>query len=375
MAGSKGASAGTSKGRKKKLLTGQTVMHGMLVFLPVALYLGFTHGNPTAIFITSCLALLPLAGLMGEATENITHHTGPGIGGLLNATFGNAAELIIAFVALRAGEQEIVKASITGSIVGNVLVVLGFSMLMGGWKHKELRFSRLAAESGSSTMLLAVAALVIPAVYAHVTHHREPGHIESISFDIAWVLLATYVASLIFQLKSHADGFRPEGQPDAAVELESGHVWSVKKGVLVLVVAALAVSVVSEQLVHAVDAAGAALGLSKFFMGVIVVALVGNAAEHSTAIQVAMRGKMDLAFNIAMGSSTQIALFVAPVLVIAGHWMGQPLGLEFTALEIVAIVLSVGVAAYLVQDGKTNWFEGFQLLAIYAILGAAFYYI
>jgi Ca2+:H+ antiporter len=369
-----------SQAASKKLLTGQNVMRAMLVFFPVALYLGFTHGAPTAVFVTSCLALLPLAGLMGEATENITHHTGPGIGGLLNATFGNAAELIIAFVALRAGEHEIVKASITGSIIGNILVVLGLSMLLGGWKHKELRFSRLAAESGSSAMLLAVAALVIPAVYASVTNHKDPGHIESISFDIAWVLLATYVASLIFQLKSHADGFAASGhhdEDDAAAALEGGHghIWSIKKGVLVLVGAAIGVSVVSEQLVHAVDAAGHALGLSKFFMGIIVVALVGNAAEHSTAITVALRGKMDLAFNIAMGSSMQIALFVAPVLVIAGHWMGKPLGLEFTLMEVVAVVLSVGVVSFLVQDGKTNWFEGFQLLAIYAILGAAFYYI
>jgi Ca2+:H+ antiporter len=362
---------------KKRWLTGQNLLRGMLVFFPVALYLGSMHASPTAVFVTSCLALLPLAGVMGEATENITHHTGPGVGGLLNATFGNAAELIIAFVALRAGEQEIVKASITGSIVGNVLVVLGFSMLVGGWKHKELKFSRLAAESSSSTMLLAVAGLVVPAVYASATNHRAPGHIESISFDIAWVLLATYVASLVFQLKSHADSLAAGAHDDAAEAIEGGqaHVWSMQKGVVVLIAAAAAVSLVSEELVHAVDAAGAALGFSKFFMGVIVVALVGNAAEHSTAITVARRGKMDLAFNIAMGSSTQIALFVAPVLVIAGHWMGQPLGLEFTLLEVAAIVLSVSVASFLVQDGKTNWFEGFQLLAIYAILGAAFYYI
>jgi Ca2+:H+ antiporter len=363
-------------GPRKRLLTGQNALRAMLVFCPIALFLAHAEASPTAVFVTSCLALLPLAGLMGEATENITHHTGPGIGGLLNATFGNAAELIIAFVALQADEQEIVKASITGSIVGNILVVLGFSMLVGGWKHKELKFSRLAAESSSSTMLLAVAGLVVPAVYASVTNHRAPGHIEAVSFDIAWVLLATYGASLLFQLKSHADSFGG-GHDDAAEAIEGGHthVWSVKNSVIVLVAAAVAVSLVSEKLVGAVEAAGHALGLSKFFMGIIVVALVGNAAEHSTAITVALRGKMDLAFNIAMGSSTQIALFVAPVLVIAGHWMGHPLGLEFTLLEVAAIVLSVTVAAFLVQDGKTNWFEGFQLLAIYAILGAAFYYI
>lgn len=349
-------------------------LNALLVFVPIAIYLATSHRSPAAVFICACLALLPLAGLMGEATEQIAHHTGPAVGGLLNATFGNAAELIIALVALRAGENEIVKASLTGSIVGNLLVVLGFAMFVGGLKHKELRFSRLAAESGSSTMILAIAALVIPAVYAHVTHHREAAPIESISFEIAWVLLATYAASLLFQLKSHADAFRPQ-EPDVASVLEEGQCWGMGTSLVVLIAAAATVSVMSELLVHAVDAAGAALHLSKFFMGVIVVALVGNAAEHSTAIRVAYRGKMDLAFNIAMGSSTQIALFVAPVLVIIGHWIGQPLGLEFTLLEIMALVLSVGTVSFLVQDGKTNWFEGFQLLAIYTILAMAFYFV
>jgi Ca2+:H+ antiporter len=350
-------------------------LNALLGFIPIALWLGLTHRDAPYVFVAACLALVPLAGLMGEATEQIAHRTGPAVGGILNATFGNAAELIIALVALRAGEHEIVKASLTGSIVGNLLVVLGFAMLVGGWRHKELRFSRLAAESGSSTMLLAISALVIPAVYAHVTHRREPAHMESMSFDISWVLLATYAASLVFQLKSHADAFRPSSEPDVASVLEHGKIWSMGRSVFVLILAAVAVSVMSELLVHAVDAAGAALHLSKFFMGVIVVALVGNAAEHSTAIRVAYRGNMDLAFNIAMGSSTQIALFVAPLLVIVGHCIGQRLGLEFTLLEIMALVLSVGTVSFLVQDGKTNWFEGFQLLAIYTILGMAFYFV
>ena len=341
--------------------------------MPLSLYLGFTHASPTWVFIAACLAILPLAGLMGEATEHLTHHTGPGIGGLLNASFGNAAELIIAFMALRAGEKEIVKASLTGSIIGNILMVLGLAMLLGGWRHKELRFSRIAAESGSSMMILAVVALVIPAIYAQVTHHREPEHIESISFDISCVLILTYAASLFFSLSSHKHMFAGEGADDAAAE--GSKPWSVRTSLLVLLAAAALVGMVSELLVHAVAAAGEAMGLGKVFMGVVVVAIVGNAAEHSTAVTVAMKGKMDLALGIAMGSSMQIALFVAPVLVITGHLIGKPLGLEFTVLEVVAVMLSVAAVALLIHDGRTNWFEGFQLLAIYAILGIAFYFI
>jgi Ca2+:H+ antiporter len=357
-----------------RLLTGANILRLLLVFVPVAIYLGLTHASPTWVFLFCCLAILPLAGLMGEATEHITHHTGPGIGGLMNASFGNAAELIIAFIALKAGETEIVKASITGSIIGNLLMVLGLSMLLGGWKHTELKFSRIAGESGSSMMVLAVVALVIPAIYANVTHHKNPGHIESLSLDISWVLLLTYAGSLVFQLKSHKHLFAGEGD-DLEDEAHKEGVWSVGKSIAVLVVAAGFVGWISEFLVHAVGQAGDSMGMSKVFMGVVVVAIVGNAAEHSTAILVAMKGKMDLALGIAMGSSMQIALFVAPVLVIAGHFMGQPLGLEFTILEVVAVFLSVGVVSLLVLDGRTNWFEGVQLLAVYAILAMAFYFV
>lgn len=358
------------------MLTGKRLLYLLLIFVPVSVGMGVAHASPTWVFLASCLAILPLAGLMGEATEHLTHRTGPGIGGLLNASFGNAAELIIAFMALRAGETEIVKASLTGSIIGNILMVLGLAMLLGGWRRPELKFSRMAAESGSSVMVLAVVALVIPAIYAQVTQHTHPEHIESISFDISWVLLFTYAASLVFSLKSHKHLFAPPaGAQDAAQELEHGTPWSVRKSVLVLVAAAGGVGLVSEYLVHAVDAAGTAMGLGKVFMGVVVVAVVGNAAEHSTAVLVAMKGQMDLALGIAMGSSMQIALFVAPVLVIAGHWMGTPLGLEFTVLEVVAVMLSVCAVALLIHDGKTNWFEGLQLLAIYAILAIAFYFV
>ena len=222
-------------------------------------------------------------------------------------------------------------------------------------------------------MLLAVVALVIPAIYASVTNHREPEHIESISLDISFILILTYVASLVFQFRTHQRFFAPEGEP--AEEIGAGRPWSITRSSLVLVAAAVLTGFVSELLVHAVDAAGTALGLGKVFMGVVVVAVVGNAAEHSTAVLVAMKNKMDLALGIAMGSSMQIALFVAPVLVIAGHAIGQPLGLEFTILEVAAVMLSVLAVGQLVQDGKTNWFEGVQLLAIYWILAVTFYFV
>ncbi len=357
------------------MFAGKNALRLLLIFVPASLYLGYSHhAAPTWVFVTSCLAILPLAGLMGEGTENLTHHTGPRLGGLISSSFGNAAELILGFIALRAGQTEVVKASLTGSIIGNILVVLGLAMFLGGWKRKELRFNRMAAESGSSTMFLAVVALVIPAIYAQVTEHKHPEHIEAMSLDISWILMFIYAGSLVFSLKSHRHLFAPEGE-DCAVELEEGHVWSATQSLVVLLLAAAGVALVAECLVESVEAAGAALGLRKVFMGVVVLALIGNAAENSTAILMALKGKMDLAVGIALGSSMQIAVFVAPLLVVAGHLMGRPLGLEFTLLEVVAVMMSVGAVTLIVHDGKTNWFEGLQLLAIYAILAVAFFYI
>jgi Ca2+:H+ antiporter len=355
-------------------VSAKTVFYSTLVFVPASLWLGHTQASPSLVFVVCCLAVLPLAGLMGEATEQLAHRSGPGIGGLLNATFGNAAELIIGLIALRAGETEIVKASITGSILGNMLMVLGVAMVVGGWRHKELVFNRMAAEVGSGMMVLATVALVMPAIYASVTHHREPDHVEAISLDISWVLIVTYVASLLFQLKTHQRLFAPpvdHGRHEPPLP----QAWPLWRSLAVLLAAAVLVGLVSELLVGAIHVAGETLGLGKVFMGVVVIAIIGNAAEHSTAVLMAARNKMDLAFGIAMGSSMQIALFVAPVLVVAGHAIGQPLGLEFTLLEVAAVMLSVMAVAHLASDGRTNWFEGFQLLAIYAILAIAFYYI
>ncbi len=352
----------------------KTALYSLLVFVPASFWLGLTHASPVAVFVVSCLAIVPLAGLMGDATESLAHRAGPGLGGLLNATFGNAAELIIGFMALRAGETQVVKASLTGSIIGNMLMVLGLSMFLGGLRHHEMRFSRLAGETGSGMMVLAVVALVIPAIYAQVTRHSQPDHVEAISLDISWVLILSYLASLVFQFRTHHRLFAAEGE-DPPPRAERGRSGSITRSVLVLLGAAALTGAASEFLVGALDAAGTALGLGKVFMGVVVVAVVGNAAEHSTAIVVALKNKMDLALGIAMGSSMQIALFVAPVLVIAGHAIGRPLGLEFTLLEVAAVVLSVFAVANLVQDGKTNWFEGVQLLAIYCILAVTFFFV
>ena len=372
-------------------VTAPRLIHGLALLVPVAGWLDWIGAGPVPVFIVSCLAILPLAGLMGEATEQLAERSGPGLGGLLNATFGNAAELIIGFMALRAGETAIVKASITGSILGNLLMVLGLAMLVGGWRRQELTFNRLAAESAGGTMLLAVVALVLPAIYAQVTEHSSPAHIESLSLDISFVLIATYAASLVFQFRTHRGLVAPAPPPAAgggrrdehdddrelvdSVTGRSPAAWTVTRSLVTLFVAAAAIGVVSEFLVGAVDEAGAELGLSKVFMGVIVIAVVGNAAEHSTAILVARKGQMDLALGIAMGSAMQIALFVAPVLVIAGHLIGHPMGLEFTVLEVSAVMLSVMTVSYLVLDGRTNWFEGVQLLAIYAILAMTFYFL
>jgi Ca2+:H+ antiporter len=354
---------------------GRPILYAMLVFVPASFWLGVSHASPTLVFVVSCLAVLPLAGLMGESTEHLGHHTGPAIGGLLNATFGNAAELIIGFMALRAGETEIVKASLTGSILGNMLMVLGLAMFVGGLKHKELRFSPMAAETSSGMMVLATVALVIPAIYASVTHHREPERVEAISLDISIVLILTYVASLLFSLWTHEQLFAPPADAGASLHDSDERPWSLARSLGVLLVSAVLIGFVSEFLVGAIHAAGESLGLGKVFMGVVVIAVIGNAAEHSTAVLMAAKNKMDLAFGIAMGSSMQIALFVAPVLVIAGHVMGQPLGLEFTLLEVAGVMLSAMAVAHLASDGRTNWFEGVQLLAIYAILAVAFFYI
>lgn len=365
----------------KKLFAPENILNLFLVFVPIAAILEYgVHASPIAIFVTSCLAIIPLAGLMGKATEHLAEKMGEGVGGLLNATFGNAAELIIALMALRLGEYEVVKASITGSIIGNVLLVFGLSVLAGGFKFESQRFNRTASSLGTTMLVLSAISLVIPATFHFLVQGQGTDQTiiqreHNLSLEISFVLIVTYVLSLIFSLKTHKHLYVGEAV-EHGDEAIGTHGWSTGKSVGVLLGATALVALMSEFLVGAVDKAAEELGMTKVFVGVILVAIIGNAAEHSTAVLMALKNKMDLAVNIAVGSSIQIALFVAPVLVFASYMIGpQPMDLLFTNLEVLSIVLSVGIMALVAQDGESNWMEGVQLLAVYIILGIAFFYL
>ncbi|HWQ36189.1 MAG TPA: calcium/proton exchanger [Blastocatellia bacterium] len=364
----------------KDFLAPRNFLNWLLVFVPTAVVLELMHASPIAIFAVSALAIIPLAGWMGRATEHLAEKMGEGIGGLLNATFGNAAELIIALMALRAGLFEVVKASITGSIIGNVLLVLGLSVVAGGLKFPQQRFNTQAAMLGSTMLALSAIALIVPAIFHWIvtsSGRAAQAHEQDLSLEIAVVLFITYILSLIFTLKTHAHLYAGGGEHSAETEDAVGTVgWSRGRSVTVLLVATVLVAVMSEFLVGAVEAASRTLGLTEVFVGVILVAIIGNAAEHSTAVLMALKNKMDLALNIAIGSSMQVALFVAPVLVFASYLMAKrPMDLLFTTLEVVAIVVAVAVVALIAQDGESNWMEGVLLLAVYAILGLAFYFL
>jgi Ca2+:H+ antiporter len=355
----------------------------LAVFIPVAIALEIAHADPVLIFGAAALGVIPTAALMGMATEELAAKSGPGIGGLLNVTFGNAPELIIAFFALLEGLQEVVKASIVGSIIGNILLVLGAAMLVGGWKREKQTFNATAAHAQSSMLLLALAALILPALWQLIHGGGLPpigaedvdfgGDLEQLSFGVAIVLMLSYVAGLYFSLKTHKRLFNPYDAEDEEHHETLG--WSVRKSLGLLAASAVAVGVMSEILVGSISEASHDIGLSEFFVGVFIVAIVGNAAEHWVAVLVAAKNKMDLAVNIAIGSSAQIALFVAPILVLASFVVGDhPMALVFNGYELGALVLAVLIANFLTQDGESNWFEGLQLLALYAVFGLVFYY-
>ena len=341
----------------------------LLLFVPVTAALGWWfHAPATWIFVTSALAIVPLSAVLGEATEQLAGHTGATVGGLLNATLGNAAELIITVLALRAGLVELVKASITGSIIGNLLLVLGAALFAGGLKQRTLRFAVQAAGVAASMMTLSVTALVIPAVLL-LTHPQHPAVQLNLSVAVAAVLILSYAASLLFTLRTEAV---------AAPGIERGNLgpahWSVRRAGLTLLLATAGIALMSDLLVGATEAAAGSLGLSEMFVGIIVVPIVGNAAEHASAVWMAVRGKIDLAFAIAIGSSTQVALFVAPVLVFVALALGRPMDFVFTPLEVVAVGAAAAIVNVIARDGESNWFEGAQLLAVYAILAAAFFF-
>jgi len=345
----------------------------MLLLIPVAIGLELAEADPLYIFIASAGAIIPLAGWMGRSTEWISEHLGSGVGGLLNATFGNAAELIIAIMALRAGLIDVVKASITGSIIGNILLVLGLAIVAGGVKRPQLQFNRTAASLSTTLLALSAIALVVPAVFHHLARGAgaEPAE-RTLSLEIAIILAVTYILSLVFSLHTHKHLYVGPASEDSEEALGMRHVplW---RATLILVVATGFVALMSEMLVGTVEHAAERLGMSDVFVGVFLLAIIGNAAEHSTAVLMAMKNKMDLALNIAVGSSLQVALLVAPLLVFVSYAFGRPMDLVFTTFEIAAVAVSTAIVNLIALDGESNWMEGALLLAVYGILGMAFY--
>lgn len=339
----------------------------LLVLVPVAIVLEIVHGEPVAIFSASALAILPLAGLIGHATEDLAARSGPQIGGLLNATFGNVTELIIAFFLILEGQQEIVKASITGSIIGNVLLVLGLSFLVGGWSRVQQTFSRHSAGLHSASLMIAVVALLLPALFSF-TPEATGFRTEAVSLGVSTVLIGVYVLALLFTFKTHRSLFRSEfehGEPK----------WSPKRALGTLAGATILVALMSEFLVASLESTTEALGLSELFVGLIIVPIVGNAAEHSSAVLLAAKDRVDVSIEIAIGSSTQIALFIAPLLVFLSALVGQPMDLIFTGIEIAAVGFSAAILGFIVLDGRSNWFEGAQLLAAYVIMAVSFFFL
>jgi Ca2+:H+ antiporter len=352
----------------------------LVPFLPIAVVLELVHAGPHVIFAASALGVIPTAALMGRATEELADRSGPGIGGLLNVTFGNLPELLIAFFALLAGLEEVVKASIMGSILGNILLVLGGAMLVGGLGRDRQTFNRRAASAQATMLILASAALVMPAVFQLVEGDGLPrpgveptdysSSVEQLSLAVALVLLVSYAAGLWFSLKSHRDLFNPP--EDAGWDADS-EPWTAKRSVIMLAGAGVAVGVMSEILVGSIEETAESAGLSQFFIGVIIVAVVGNAAEHWVAILVAAKDKMDLAVNIAVGSSAQVALFVGPLLVVLSFFFGpRPLALVFNGFELAALLLAVLIASHVASEGESTWFEGLLLLAVYTVMVVTF---
>jgi Ca2+:H+ antiporter len=370
-----------------RLVAPEHLLRWLLVFVPLAALAHRLHWSGAAVFACAALAIVPLAGAMGEATGTLAHRFGAGVGGLLNATFGNAAELVIAVAALRRGLDDIVKASVTGSILGNSLLVLGLALFAGGLRRDRQTFDRAAASMGSTLLALAAVGLVVPALFnvvasnavarAALTAAQEAMRERDLSLEIAVVLFAAYALSLVFSLGTHrhldaGTGGSPAHGAASGTPPRAG-AW---RPALTLLAATLLVAWMSELLVGAVGEASRALGLTPVFVGVIVVATIGNAAEHSTAVRMAMRNQMDLALNIAIGSSIQIALFVAPLLVFLSRFLGRgPMDLRFTPFEVVSVAIAVAAVNLVAQDGESNWLEGALLVAVYLVLGLAFYFL
>jgi Ca2+:H+ antiporter len=353
----------------------------LLIFCVVAIVAELAGWNPLIVFVASGLALIPLAGLIGQATEALATHVGPRVGGLLNATLGNAAELIITIVAIREGVVnpavrdkllELVRASLTGSILGNILLVLGFSILLGGLRHGIQKFNRTHAGVNSTLLLLAVAAMIIPSLFSHTIDQVNHAAVEYLSLGVAGVMIVLYILALAFQFNRPAELTYDE--EFAAAKQQAPH-WSVRKAGIVLVLSTVAIAWMSEILVGTVEHLVTEIGIPSFFLGIIIIPIIGNVAEHLVSVQVALKNKMELSLAISVGSSLQIALFVAPLLVFISLLMGNPLTLVFNQFELIALMVAVLIAGWVSMDGESNWLEGAMLLAIYAIIGLAFFWL
>jgi len=343
----------------------------LLGFAPIAIALEyFAPAHYALIFVTTAIAILPLAGWLGRATEELADRSGEGIGGLLNATFGNAAELIIALAALRAGLHDVVKATIVGSIVGNILLVLGAAMLAGGMRYREQHFNPAGARAQATMLTLAMIALVIPAAYGALVGAHYSGGTLALSIAISVILLAIYILFLVFSLRTHPTFFLSAKAPNAGSKSKA---WSFKRSIAVLAACTAAIAWLSEILVGSIEPTAQAFGLSDVFVGVFIVAIVGNAAEHATAVTAAIENRMDLSLSIAFGSSVQVALFVAPLLVLASLLGSQPMDLLLGKGLLLAVFVAVIITGQVASDGRSDWLKGVQLLAVYLILGLAFF--
>lgn len=346
------------------------ILKYMLVFIPISFIAKFMNVPGAVMFVLACLSIIPLAGLIGQSTEEISFYTGPKIGGFLNGTFGNATELIISFFALKQGLFDVVKSSIAGAVIGNILLVIGFSMLAGGLKYKTQKFNQKVSEVSSSMLLFAVLGLCIPAIFTHTVNPALlDTRYEGLSLFVAVIMFIIYILSLVFTFSTHKFIYStPEDEKEEEVTAE----WSLKKAIFVLVVSTVIIAIESEFLVNGIEPITQSLGWSEFFVGIILIPIVGNAAEHSTAVVMARKNKMDVSLEIAIGSSLQIILFVAPVLIFLSL-LFTPMSIVFNPFELVALIASVLIANRVSQDGESNWLEGIQLIAVYAIIAASFF--
>jgi Ca2+:H+ antiporter len=343
------------------------LIHWLLVFVPVGLMSNYLGGPPLLTFGAAALGVVPLAAVIGEATESLAARTGPRVGGFLNATLGNAAELIITFFAIRAGLLDLVKASITGSILGNLLLVMGLSILIGGVLHQRQRFNRVQAGLDSTMLILAIIALGVPSLFSHAIETVSHDSVEYLSIGVAVAMMVVYGLGLLYSFSNSGPLIHPTAH--------GGSAWSVRRSLVVLVLATVFIAWLSEVLVSAVEPVLEHLGWTEFFLGIVIIPIVGNVAEHLVAVQVAVKNQMDMSLQISVGSSLQIALFVAPILVFISLLMGNPLTLVFDQFELVALAAAALISALVALDGESNWMEGAQLLVVYIILALAFFFL